>query len=129
MKKGEIVKNIREDCGNLDLPKDWEKAFDKIKCPLNHGSRIYWYYKEDIVHLNEADEDPRDYASYSGLCVCLDGNEIRYIDEELETDECVVIIDMYPTEKCYPECSWKALNRLLDDEDLVEIFRKEKGNK
>jgi hypothetical protein len=41
---------------------------------------------------------------------------------ELETDECVVVMDRYPCEKSYPETDWIALNRILDDEELVEIY-------
>ena len=118
------MRNIKRDCVDIDLPRD-VGAFDKIKCGLRHGTRIYWYYKEDLNCLpDEEKENVRDYEYFSGIVVYVDGAEIRSRDSELDYEECVVVIDTEPTEKCYPECAWVALNRLIDDDNLVEIYMK-----
>lgn len=113
------IEQAIDDCKNPNLPKDSDDL-DKLYCEsLKLGTRIYWYYKEDLEQF--ADEAPhiRDYHLYSGIVVPLPDVENR---GELEYNECMVCIDQYPTEKEYPQFNWTALNRLLDDKDLVEIY-------
>ena len=115
------MEDILKDLANFDLPKD-DKMFDKIKCSLKHGSRIYWYYQEDLDFYKKLESDVREQKCFSGLCVIAPDREIRNIDQELECDECVIIVDDYPTEKCYPESEWIAINRLIDNDSLIEIY-------
>jgi len=115
------MKDILKDLKDFNLPKD-KKALNKIKCSLRHGGRIYWYYQEDLEFCKKIAIDPKEEKYYSGLCVIAPNLEIRTIDQELEYDECIVVIDSEPTTKCYPESTWIAINRLIDDKSLVEIY-------
>ncbi len=73
----------------------------------NEGLNIYEYYK-DI---------------YSGIVVGAPDVDNR--GGELDCEDCVVVIDDYPIEKDYPQYTWVALKRLLDDEKLIDIFDEE----
>lgn len=106
----------------LRLPDgDWETKLDKIKCGLRQGMRIAWYYEEDKKFAEEQDGDPRIDWPFSGIVVALPDVELRS-GRELEWEDCAVIVDEYPVEKCYPEVYWMALGRLIDDDRLVEVF-------
>lgn len=107
------------DLKNYDLPKNLD-AIDKIKGILVHGSRIWWYYQEDKEFYEKLNESPRQFAPFSGVVVSKP--HVSYSGPELDIENCVVVIDTDPSEKCYPEVAWVALNRLLDDENLIEIF-------
>lgn len=114
------INEIIDDCRSLDLPKD-DNAFDKISCHLEIGDIIHWYYEEDLEFCREEGLDPKDYNYYSGLVVPIPDIEVRGKGLDIE-DAMIAIID-YPCEKSYPESDWIALNRLLDNEDLVEIYK------
>jgi len=120
------MKRLLEDLelqGKYELPSgDWEAKTNKIRGVLRHGSRFKWYYREDIEFAKHINSDPRDMAPYSGLIVSVPDVEFSSSNTELDIEQCVVIIDTYPTEKCGPECEWIALGRLLDNEDLIEMF-------
>ena len=114
------MKELLSDLKNFDLPKDLDAALPKIKCSLIQGSRLFWYEKEDKEMADEMGEDPRQFPPYSGILVA--APDTTYNHGELEIEDCVIVMDNYPCEKCYPEVTWIALNRLLDNNDLVEIF-------
>lgn len=101
------------------LPRDIERSFAKVKCKITHGCRIRWYYKEDAEFLKHEKLNVREYAGYAGIVVARPDSECG---GEMEFDHCVVIIDDYPCEKCNVEVDWVAFTRLIDNEDLVEVF-------
>jgi hypothetical protein len=39
-----------------------------------------------------------------------------------EPEDCVIVMTSYPVEKEYPESTWFAFRRLLDNPELVEVF-------
>ena len=107
----------------LDLPTgDWEKKLDKISCVLWHGRRIGWMYADDAKICKEHGRSPYVNPVFSGLVIAKPDVESSPGGTELEWDECVIVIDVYPTEKCDPEVHWTTLGRLLDKEDLIEVF-------
>lgn len=122
MMKTYIPKEINElinDLNNLNLPTDLND-WNKLKCNLEIGQRIYWYFKEDAEYAKKCESTPRQQKPYSGIIIPKNG--ISLIGLEIESEDCVVIIDTYPCEKEYPECTWIALNRLVNTKDLIEIF-------
>lgn len=120
----EDVDELFADLSNLDLPRDDTVFEKKLKCEINHGRRIGWFYKEDDDYFRKYEGDnPRESPPYSGLMVCTPGKEMRGgADTDLDHDQCIVIVERFPTEKCYPDSAWIALGRLLDADDLVEVF-------
>jgi hypothetical protein len=121
--KKEILKAVR-DAQDIDLPKDVD-SIEKIKGVIENGTRLHWYYKEDLEYFREyvpAIENPRECSEYSGIAISIPGQESGRGDLE---EGIIVVIDNYPVEKCYPEITWVALNRLIDDPELVEIYSEE----
>lgn len=116
-----------KDLENENLPLDIDNV-DKINCELESGKRIYWYYKEDKSFFADEGEDVKEHYRdiFSGIIVPSPDTEINH--GELDFGQCVIVIDQYPVEKEYCEVDWTALKRLLDDDDLVEIFEVEKGS-
>lgn len=119
----EIIE-VFEDLNNFELPKD-ENAYNKIKCSLTNGQRVYWYYKDDLEFCKEIGEDARRSYLYSGIVFTRPFIEKPNYESEMNIEDCIVCIDWYPCEKCYPETDWIALNRLIDNDDLVEIYTKD----
>ena len=115
----EILKAIK-DCLNDDMPRD-TNSFGKIKCSMENGTRVWWYYKDDVEYAKECGENPRDVAPFGGITISLPGQEYSGTIEE----NIIVVVDTEPVEKCYPEIGWVALDRLIDDKDLIEVFCKE----
>ena len=117
------LEKLSEDLENFNLPVDFETAYKKITCPLNVGGIIFWYYKEDEELYEAEGESPHNYPydMFSGIVVPRHGIELN--GGELEIDDAVIVIISSPEEKSYPECYWIALKRLLDDDELVEIFQ------
>ena len=113
------------DLENEDLPLNIDNV-DKINCELESGKRIYWYYKEDKSFFANEGEDVKEHYRdiFSGIIVPVPDTEINH--GELDFEQCVIVIDQYPVEKEYCEVDWTALKRLLDDDELVEIFSVEK---
>ena len=101
---------ILKDLQNVNLPKDLNNI-NKIKCDLKPGSRVFWYFKEDEDFMEEG-------CPYSGFIIPV---EDIYKTNDLEIDECIICMDVYPTEKENPLYTYFALNRLLDNDELVEI--------
>lgn len=102
---------------------DWEAKLAKIKFDPQIGLRVHWYYTDDVKFAREfepelIDEDIRDNAPFSGILVPVPDVRTNEVDHE----HLVVVIDQYPTEKEWPSVEWIALARLLENEDLVEIF-------
>ena len=116
------MRDILTDLKDFNLPKDWEQAFKKVKCNLQQGGRIYWYYNDEKKFCESIGEEPRLMKYWSGITVIAPDREVRSMGCELEIEDCVVVLDWHPCEKCYPESDWIALNRLLDNPDLVEIY-------
>jgi hypothetical protein len=116
---------VFDDIDNLDLPDDLDKL-DKIHCRLMSGKRIYWYYDEDLRFYNDQELNIRDcYQSiYSGIVIPMPDVENRG-SGELEYGDAIIIMDYYPAEKEYPQTTWIALNRLVDNSDLIEIFSRD----
>lgn len=107
-----------KDLRNVDLPRDIENAVDKIKCDIEIGKRIYWYFPEDLRYCQEHNLNPRQ-DDYSGIIIVANGLSVV----NFEWEDCIVIQDRYPAQKEYCMCAWVALNRLLDS-DVVEIYEK-----
>jgi len=118
------MEKIISDCENIYLPRNWEEAFEKVTGSLKHGSRIYWYFDDDKKFADEEGINIKEDPPFSGLVIARPDIIMQSGSRELDYEDCVVVVDDYPTEKCYPETDWIALNRLLDNEDLVEIFSK-----
>ena len=122
------MKNLIEDIKlqqQCKLPSgNWETKSDKVKGTLTHGCRVKWYYEDDKKFAEEMNLIARKAAPYAGLIISIPDKEFRCggLGAELDIEDCVVIIDDYPTEKCGPSCEWVALGRILDDDNLVELF-------
>ncbi len=101
------------------FPKDL-KDLAKIKCDLNHGQRVAWYYKDEEKFWKEEQVEPRKYTSWSGLILGKPGLETS--GHNLDYTDCVLVIDSEPCEKCYPEIQYCSLAQFVDNEDLVEIY-------
>lgn len=115
------VKNTFRDLQNIHLPKS-ESSLEKLgSVTLEIGKRIYWYYQEDLEMFEDEKENIKDYYSqlFSGLIIAPSDVDS---DRELDIDQCIVIITDYPCEKESPSVDWVSLNRLLDDDSLIEIF-------
>lgn len=113
------LEKLESDLCNLDLPRD-ATAFDKIKCDLRIGAVVTWYYADELKFWKGEKLNPREMASNTGIIVPAHDVEIR--GHILEPENCVVVQYDYACEKCYPESTWFALNRLLDNPEVVEIF-------
>jgi len=104
----------------MRLPSDIKKL-DKFRISYpSNGMRISWYYEEDKrfagQHPNEF--TLREFAPYSGILVLMPNRDTG----RPEWDDFIVCVDDYPTEKCYPISDMVALGRLLEVEELVEVF-------
>ena len=118
-------KDLSKDINNYELPKNLDNI-DKIHTSeLIAGKRIYWYYKEDKKFFEDQGENPRDFANdlFSGICVPVPG--LEYNGGELDIEDIIVVSDVCPAEKDYPTVEWMTMGRLLNNDDLVEIFEKE----
>ena len=102
------------------LPVD-DKSFNKIKCRCEHGNRVYWYGIDDLQFAKDEGEDIHDNCPYSGIIMAAPYGNPR---GELDIEQCIVVMDDYPVEKHDIEVCYIALGRLINDEDLVEIFDK-----
>lgn len=120
------VKNLFKDLENYNLPSNTD-FYDKIKDELIIGKRFYWYYEDDLKFYEDENEDIKNHLNdlFSGILVPIPDTINNH--GELDIENCIIVIDNYPVEGEYPEVEWVSLNRLLDDEKLVEIF--EKNNK
>ena len=109
-----------------DLPTNTDN-FSKIKCSMENGTRVWWYYKEDLEYFKEyidnvgSSETVQSAAPFSGIAITLPGVEYNGSIEE----NIIIVIDTVPCEKCYPEIEWVALDKLIDDNDLIEVFVKD----
>jgi len=118
-------KQLAKDIDNYDLPKNLDNIDKVHTSKLFTGKRIYWYYEEDKKFFEDQGENIRDFADdvFSGICV--PRPEIENNGGGLDIEDIIVVIDTYPSEKDYPIVEWTTMGRLLNDDDLVEIFEKE----
>jgi hypothetical protein len=112
---------LQDDLNNDNLPKNLDN-YDKIHCSLTSGKRIYWYFEEDLNFFKDEGEDIKKYKNdiFSGIIVGAQDVENNW--GEINPDDCVIIMDQYPVEMSYPQFTWVALKRLIDDNNLVEII-------
>lgn len=113
--------NILQDLRNAYEITD-EAACDKFKVddPQN-GMRVSWYFKDEVAYAKEWGDGAtaREMAAHSGILMLGPDQDTGRCHD---FDDFVVVVDRYPTEKCWPITSWIALCRLLAMEDLVEVF-------
>lgn len=114
-----------KDLDNENLPKRLENV-SKIKCSLTSGLRVYWYYKDDVAFYEDEGESVKNYSNdlFSGIVVGKQDAENNY--GEIDFSDVVIVMDKYPIEMEYPQFTWIALRRLLDDDNLVEIYTEDK---
>jgi hypothetical protein len=116
------VEKIFKDREENFFPKD-DKFFEKVKCELNPGKKVYWYYKEDKEFADEHDFNIKIDPGFSGIIVPFPGETLNSNDyTTLEEDQCMIVVTEYPAQKEYCECGWISLFRLLDQDGLVEVF-------
>ena len=118
------VKEIFDDIRNNFFASD-DTAYEKIKGELKSGMRINWYYKEDQEFAEEHEFSIKDDPGFSGIVIPIPGVTMQSTDQELDTDNCIVVVTKYPAEKEYCRCGWIYMERLLDQENLVEIYPSE----
>lgn len=118
---GNHFTKLVKDLDNENLPKNLNNV-DKIKCDLVSGKRVYWYFKEDLDFFTEEGEDIKRYSEglYSGIVVGRHDVENRF--GQIDFSDVVIVMDTYPIEMDYPQFTWIALKRLLDDDNLIEIY-------
>jgi len=116
------IEQLIKDLKDWNLPRDFETACEKVKCPLEIGQRVDWYYLMDKEFYDDMGEDVKEYNNYSGIVVPRNGVASG---RELEIEDVVIIVDMCPTEKDSPDISWVSLKRMIDDDDLVEMYIRE----
>lgn len=128
-----LYKNVPETVGKLfndihacELPKDLDRL-EKLKFDrIDNGMRAYWYYQEDFEFMRtwcyrrDAEEAIREQPPFSGLLVVLPGKDMASLD----WDDVMLVVDRYPTEKCWPISEWISLGELLEQDNLVEVFTK-----
>lgn len=106
-----------------------DNAYKKIKCKLNPGKKILWYYQQDKKFADEHEFDIKDDPGYSGVILPFPGIELNaHSKTDLEPFDCIVSITSYPAEKEYCRSEWVSLERILDHADLVEIYSQDTVN-
>lgn len=118
---------LMKDIENENLPSKTE-YLNKIKCELKQGKRVYWYFEEDLKHYAEENLRIKDFKKdlFSGIIVGWQDVENNW--GELDFNDVVIVMDSYPIEMNYPQFTWFALKRLLDSENLIEIFSEDIPN-
>jgi len=116
------VKEVFYDLENYDLPANTETAFSKLKCELISGNIVCWYFKDDEEFAKENEFNVKDYPPYKGIIVPKPGITLH---GDIDDHECIIVVISYPTEKENPYCEWVALPRLLDNPNLVEIYKQQ----
>jgi len=119
------ITKVFKDVENISLPKDLNNL-SKIHCSLSIGQRVYWYYQEDLDFANDHGIDvKKDFDIYSGIVIPVPDIDVN---TELmgggDTDT-IIIMDQYPTEKENCQYTWIAINRLIDDYNLIEVFSRD----
>ena len=107
-----------------DFYPDDDEFYKKIKCEkLVSGQIVHWYYSDDLEFAKEHDFNVKDDAPYTGMVVPFPDVELTSHERtDLESEHCMIVVTSYPVEKCYCESDWVYLHRLLDNDDLVELF-------
>lgn len=107
-----------------DLPSDLDAGLAKVKFETKHGQRIGWWYKEDQEHIPGwiSEEGLRRDPPYKGIIVARNDTRVSHgIGSSIDIEQCVVVVDTYPVEKCYCVSGWAMLGWLLDNDDIVEV--------
>jgi hypothetical protein len=120
----EILKDLDDHHFHDDLDtasKIIKDCYAKLKCQPDPYSRIYWYYENDAVYAKEEDLDVRQMKYYSGILIPPPFD--RPISSFEPFEDGIVIVDQYPTEMCEPDVDWICLKRLLQNEELVEVYQ------
>lgn len=120
----ETVAKLFTNIHNDELPRDLDRL-EKLKfgC-IENGMRVYWYYQEDFeymqtwCHKGDAEEAIREQPPFSGLLVVMPDRDMA----SLEWDDVMLVVDRYPTEKCWPISEWISLGELLEQDNLVEVY-------
>ena len=120
----EDIENLFKDFNNDDLPKNLDNL-DKIKCSLRIGKRIYFYYKDEKDFFENEELKIKDHLRDINSGIIVPKHGIENNGGEFDFENVMICIDQYPIEKSYPYICWIALNRLLDDKELIEIFEAE----
>lgn len=115
------IKELFKDIDDLYLPKD-DNRFDKFPGEFKIGQKIGWYYQEDIDYSSENNGDfPYKNPPFKGVVIPIIDLELN--SENVESENCVVVIYKSPTEKCYPLTEYISFKRLINDENLIEIIK------
>jgi hypothetical protein len=120
----QILKDLKDHHIHDDLDealKIIKTCYSKLKCQPKPYSRIYWYYQDDDKYAKEEDLDVRKMHYYSGILIPPPFDRPLSAFEPFEDG--IVIIDDYPTEICEPDIDWICLKRLLQTEELVEVYQ------
>ena len=117
----QVFKEILKQARDSQLPKDIEKASKKSPDILKPCSRIGWYTKEDLEFYESVEglHHPRIEPPFQGYLVQI--HDLGDVTNDMEWDQCTVVMDIYPVEKCYCQPTWISYNRLLDDDGVIEI--------
>lgn len=120
MKYFEELERDLKAASDCELPRDYKAASEKLKVErIHHGMRVLWYYREDEDFHKREKIEPRDYAGYSGIIVAAPD---KHACSNMDIEDCVVIVHRYPADKHECETDYVALARLLDNDELVEVF-------
>ena len=115
---GNQFEMLASDLDNDSIPEDLS-AYNKIKCKLDAGKMVHWYFKDEQQFAKEEGFNPRKEMFYIGYVMPAPDVENM---KNMEPDEVVIVMTDYPCEKCNPEATWFALKRLLENVELVEIY-------
>lgn len=118
-----LMTDWTEDLENDDLPHDLD-SYDKAPDRFQSGMRLAWWYQDDVDYAKEYDIDLNSEPPFQGIAIIAPDKEIR--DEWFEGEDCVIVMDEYPIEKCYCESTYLTLRRLLDNDELVRVIAFEK---
>lgn len=111
--------DLQKDISDNHLPRDI-RSYEKIKTELTFGKRVRWYFQEELDFFKSERLSPRKHAPYSGIIIPIEDIENR--GGAFDPDDCIVVMDQYSCEKCNPDITWVALKKLIDCNNLIEIF-------
>jgi len=111
----------------IDCTGDIEDAFSynnfkKLKVnKITLGMRLNWYYEKDKKALfKDGVIDPHNVTIYSGIVVPkLNIDSVGIIDS-------IIVIDFVDGGLCKPPFKWITIPKLLDEDNLVEVYTNDK---
>ena len=111
-----------KDLRDCNLPKDLE-MYNKAPSIFKAGQRIGWWYREDEEYAKECGDTVEEDIPFMGVVVPGPDIENRSGSMgEFDSEECVVVVTVFPVEKCYPDTDYVAMKRLLNNDDLVKVI-------